>query len=64
MDIDIKIKKQIKKQESSNQESELISKKRIVRIKKDNFTKNIDQQENMPTEVIDGNSLHIQQTQN
>ncbi len=53
MDIDIKIKKQIKKQESSNQESELISKKRIVRIKKDNFTKNIDQQENMPTEVID-----------
>jgi len=42
MDIDIKIKKQIKQQESSNQESELISKKRIVRIKKDNFTKNID----------------------
>ena len=42
MDIDIKIKKQIKKQESSNQESELISKKRIVGIKKDNFTEKID----------------------
>ena len=42
MDIDIKIKKQIKKQESSNQESELISKKRIVGIKKDNFMEKID----------------------
>ena len=42
MDIEIKIKKQIKKQESSNQDSELISKKRIVGIKKDNFIENVD----------------------
>jgi hypothetical protein len=42
VDLDIKIKKQVKKQESSNQESELISKKRIAGIKKDNFMDNID----------------------
>jgi hypothetical protein len=42
VDLDIKINKQVKKQESSNQESELISKMRIAVIKKDNFMDNID----------------------